>query len=148
MPQQAAQHGTSQNLWQILWKDSQNYIPNPEAFSKVAEEWARKISEEGKDDRGNAKRNKTSQLRKFYDELFKLNQRARMPEINWDTILPHVHMLIAKVAYAKGRDLVTDKFVSMLKDLLSQVKHKEQLHVVASFLEAFMAFYKQYRPRD
>lgn len=141
MPQQTAQQGTRQNLWQLLWKDPQNYIPNPEAFSKVAEERAMEISKDGKDERGNPKRNKTSQLRKFYDELFKLNQRAKMPGINWDTILPHVHMLIAKVAYAKGRDLVTDSFVSMLKDLLSKVEHKEQLHVVTSFLEAFMAFY-------
>lgn len=134
--------------WEDLWKDEGKNLLNPEAFSKIAEEWAKKISDEGKDEKGNAKRNKTSQIRKFYDELFKLNQRARMQGSNWDAILPHVHMLIAKAAYAKGRDLVTDSFVEGLKTMLSEIKTKEHLHAVTSFLEAFMAFYKQYRPKD
>jgi CRISPR-associated protein Csm2 len=136
------------SLWKLLWKDAQNYVPNPEAFSKVAEDWAIKVSGYGQEQSQAQKQNKTSQLRKFYDELFKLNQRAKMEGSNWDTILPHIHMLIAKVAYAKGRGLVSDSFVLGLKDLLSNIKQKEHLHVVTSFLESFMAFYKQYRPKD
>lgn len=131
----------SKDLWKKLWKDEGKNLLNPEAFSKTAEEWASEVSKDGK-------RNKTSQIRKFYDELFKLNQRARMQGSNWDAILPHVHMLIAKAAYAKGRDLVTDSFVDGLKTMLSEIKTKEHLHAVTSFLEAFMAFYKQYRPKD
>lgn len=129
------------DLWKNLWKDEGKNLLNPEAFSKTAEKWASEVSKDGK-------RNKTSQIRKFYDELFKLNQRARMQGSNWDAILPHVHMLIAKAAYAKGRDLVTDSFVEGLKAMLSEIKTKEHLHAVTSFLEAFMAFYKQYRPKD
>ncbi|MEJ5299603.1 MAG: type III-A CRISPR-associated protein Csm2 [Thermodesulforhabdaceae bacterium] len=132
------------SLWKELWKDEKTNLVNPEAFSKIAEEWAKKISGEDQ----NQRKNKTSQLRKFYDEIFKLNQRARAQESNWDEILPYVHLVIAKAAYAKGRGLVTDSFVNELKEMLSNVKTREHLHAVTTFLEAFMAFYKQYRPRD
>ncbi len=138
---------TVRNLWKALWKDEKSNLVNPEAFSKIAEKWAKEVSEEGME-RGRAKRNKATQIRKYYDELFKLNQRARMQGSEWEAILPHVHMLIAKAAYAKGRDLVTDSFVDGLRDMISGVQTREHLQAVTSFMEAFMAFYKLYRPRD
>ncbi len=120
----------------MLWKDWEKNIPNPEAFSEKVEKLAKQVSEQ----RG---KNKSSQLRKFYDELFKLNQLAKSE--NWDVILPQVHMVIAKAAYAKGRGLITDDFLVPLRELIKAVKTPEHLNTVVSFFEAFTAFYKQYR---
>jgi CRISPR-associated protein Csm2 len=62
-------------------------------------------------------------------------------------ILPHVHMLVAKTAYAQGRKLVTQSFVDLIKSGITQIEEKEDLQVFANFLEAFIGFYKVYRPR-
>ncbi len=114
-----------------------NYL----AFSKDAEEWAKEIHNEG-----GRNSNKISQLRKFYDELFKLSRRAQeCEEDEWkNIILPNLHMLIPKVVYAKARKLVTDKFVKFIKGLIEEIKSKEDLKLAVDFFEAFIGFYRVY----
>jgi CRISPR-associated protein Csm2 len=115
---------------------------DPELFSKKAESLAQKIGEED----SNKSKNKRSQLRRFYDEIIRLNTMAQANK-DWNTILPLVHMIIAKTVYAKGRNLVTDSFVEMLKSGIEQIHDKEDLQVFANFLEAFMGFYQIYGPK-
>lgn len=125
-----------------LWKDPDNRILDPLLFSEEADQRAREIGTE------DTRKNKSTQLRRFFDEVIKLNTRAQARDADWDLILPYVHMIVAKTAYAKGRDLVTDSFVNLMREGISQVKVKEDLRVFTSFLEAFMGFYKMHRPRD
>ncbi|OQX18729.1 MAG: type III-A CRISPR-associated protein Csm2 [Desulfobulbaceae bacterium A2] len=124
-----------------LWKDKENRKLEPTLFSETAEKLAEKIGAEGNNV------NKSTQLRRYYDEVVRLTTQAKASTANMDLILPQVHMLVAKVAYAKGRNLVTDSFVQMMKSGISQVENKEDLQVFANFLESFMGFYKMYRPR-
>jgi len=133
-----------EKIAKYVWKDDKRLIPNPEAFSKTAEEVAKLIGERGREER--ASKNKSSQIRKYYDEIFKLNQRARSQGANWDVVLAQVHMIVAKVAYAKGRKLVTDEFEKLMRELIKSIETKEHLNVVTNFLEAFMAFYKVHGP--
>jgi CRISPR-associated protein Csm2 len=123
-----------------LWKDREKRLLDPELFSKKAESLAQKIGEENKN------KNKRSQLRRFYDEIIRLNTMAQANK-DWNTILPLVHMIIAKTVYAKGRNLVTDSFVEMMKSGIEQIHDKEDLQVFANFLEAFMGFYQIYGPK-
>jgi CRISPR-associated protein Csm2 len=89
--------------------------------------------------------NKRTQIRKFYDEVVRLNAAAKANPEDWDTILPFINMLIAKAAYANGRNkLVTDEFVRMLKDCITQVQKPADLDVFASFFESFMGFYRKF----
>jgi len=124
-----------------LWKDKANRKLEPTLFSETAEKLAKDIGAEGNNV------NKSTQLRRYYDEVVRLATQAKASTANMDLILPQVHMLVAKVAYAKGRNLVTDSFVQMMKSGISQVENKEDLQVFANFLESFMGFYKMYRPR-
>lgn len=55
-------------------------------------------------------------------------------------------MLIAKVVYAKGRKLVTDSFVKMMKDGINQIHDRKDIQVFTNFLESFMGFYKVHGP--
>ncbi|GAB6163700.1 type III-A CRISPR-associated protein Csm2 [Desulfothermus naphthae] len=114
---------------------------NPEAFSVHAEKLAGDIFSEG----GRSK-NKSSQLRRFYDEFFKLNQRsASYNDKEWEkVILPQLHMLVPKVVYAQGRKLVTDKFVDFIKSLVFSVKTKQDFKIATDFFEAFIGFYRKY----
>jgi len=133
-------------LVEKIWKDKSKGKVNPMAFSELAQNLATNISEEGGGPRG--RQNKSSQLRKFYDVIFNLNQRARSEEANWDTILAKLHRQLALVHYAKGRKLVTDSFVSMMDELIKAVEKPEDLQVVTDFLETLMAFYKECRPTN
>ena len=125
-----------------LWKDRENKKVDPLLFSEKAEDLAKQISKSGK-----KKINASTQLRRFYDEVNRLNSQAKNQNADWDAILAQVHMIVAKVAYAQARELVSKDFVTLMKALIRQVKTREDLQVFTAFFEAFMGFYKVYRPR-
>jgi len=124
-----------------LWKDKEKNIIDPTLFSTKAEELSRRLSQDNKKD-------KRTQLRKFYDEVTRLNMLAKTNPESWDNVLPFVHMVTAKAAYAKGRDLISDDFLEFVKTGIDQIEKPSDLNVFASFFEAFLGFYKMHNPRD
>ncbi len=122
-----------------LWKDRAEKKLDPELFSKQAEAFALKISGEA-----TSKTNKGTQLRKFFDEILRLNTLAQAKDADWNLILPQVHMVIAKTAYAKGRNLVSQSFVNHVREGIEQVESPEDLRIFSNHMEAFMGFYKMY----
>ena len=122
-----------------FYKDKEKRILNPKLFSDFAMNAAKKIHDSGGRDA-----NKRSQLRKFFDEVLRLNSLAKSNPEDWDNIIPYVNMLIAKVAYAQGRRKVTPEFVDLIKGCIDQVHKDRDLDVFANFLEAFMGFYRKY----
>lgn len=124
-----------------FYKDRDKRLIDPALFSTTAEKMAEKVAESGKE-RGKQEKNKRSQIRKFYDEVLRLNMQAKGE--SWDMIHPYVNMLVAKTAYAKGRKYVTDEFLDFIKGSIEEVRQPEDLEVFANFFEAFMGFYKIY----
>ncbi len=124
-----------------LWKDKVNKQLEPTLFSVTAEKLAKEIGEEDRN------LNKSTQLRRYFDEVVRLSTQAKASGADMNMILPQVHMLVAKVAYAKGRKLITESFVEMMKSGIGQIHDKDDLLVFANFLESFIGFYKMYRPR-
>jgi len=123
----------------ILWKDREKKILDPHLFSTKAEEFARQMNDES-----GRSMNKGTQLRKFFDEILRLNTLAQAKDADWNLILPQVHMVIAKSAYAQGRKLVSSSFVSHIRQGISQVEDKADLMVFTNHMEAFIGFYKVY----
>ncbi len=113
---------------------------DPELFNSVAKEAARMVA------CGSDKVNKSTQLRKFYDEIVLWDNKVVLKPEKFDEYLPFIRMLNAKVAYAEGRKLVDRNFVDLLHNGLKQVVCAETLHTFKLFMEAFMGFYKQERP--
>ncbi|MGZ8094755.1 MAG: type III-A CRISPR-associated protein Csm2 [Methylosarcina sp.] len=111
-----------------------------ELFNSVAKNEAQKIAS------GGDRVNKPTQLRKFYDEIVMWEQKASLHPEKFAEYLPFIRMINAKVAYAKGRNLVDEKFVGMMSECLRQVESTETLRTFKLFMEAFMGFYKQERP--
>ncbi len=122
-----------------LWKDHEKKLLDPALFSAKAEEFARQISSEA-----SRTMNKGTQLRKFFDEILRLNTMAQAKDADWNLILPQVHMVIAKTAYAKGRKLVSQSFVNHIRQGIEQVETPNDLKVFSNHMEAFMGFYKMY----
>jgi CRISPR-associated protein Csm2 len=110
-------------------------------FDEVANKSAQVISEPQTRDA-----NKSTQLRKFYDEVVMWDQKTRQNPEKYTEYLPLVKMLNAKVAYAKGRKLVDDNFVTLMRCCISQLDEhdKQSLYTFKLFLEAVMGFHKMY----
>lgn len=95
--------------------------------------------------------NKSSQLRRFYDELAMWNEKINgvgseaERAARYQELAPLIKMLNAKVVYAEGRKHVDDNFVKLFRHLLGQVKDPRTLEQAKLFFEAFMGFYKAYR---
>jgi len=125
-----------------FYKDPSKRTLKPDLFSDTADSLAKRI------DKADSKKNKRTQIRKFYDEVVRLNAQARSYPQDWDKILPMVNMIIARAAYAEGRKLVTEDFVEFLKESIRQVQEPQDLDVFANLFEAFMGFYKKCRPSE
>jgi CRISPR-associated protein Csm2 len=80
--------------------------------------------------------------------VLRLNSITKTKPQDWDNILPYVNMLTAKATYAQGRKLVTEEFVEFMRKSVGQLQRPEDLDVFANFFEAFMGFYKKYRPSN
>lgn len=96
----------------------------------------------------NTKSNKPTQLRKFYDEIVMWESKTSQHPKKFDEFLPFIRMLNAKAAYAKGRRLVNDDYVTLLSECLRQVECVKTMRHFKLFMEAFMGFYKEERPKD
>ncbi len=129
-----------------LWKDSEKRTIDPLLFSKTAEDLAKAI-EADRSQKG--KFNKRTQLRKFYDEVVRLTALAKKsPDEEWVNILPMVHMLTAKAAYAQGRELISPSFMDFIRDSVEQIEDQKDLSLFSNFFEAFMGFYRLYGPSN
>jgi CRISPR-associated protein Csm2 len=116
-------------------------------YSDIAEGAARTIA-----DGARGTKNKPTQLRRFYDELVMLQEKVGSdPERDRERFTqqePFIQMLKAKVAYAKGREKVDENFEALLRHVVDQIKDPTTLKQAKLFMEAFMAFYKVYGPKD
>jgi len=130
----------------VLWKDREKQLLDPELFSKTAEALAKKLAEDH--NRSGQKENKRTQIRKFYDETVRLDMLTKSRSEEWVNIIPIVHMLTAKTAYARGRKLISENFMSFIKESVNQIKRPEDLNVFCNFFEAFMGFYRLYGPKS
>lgn len=128
-----------------FWKDKSKKIVDPELFSSIAEKKAEEIA---KNAEKKGKVDKRSQIRKFYDEVLNFSLRLKNKPDDFEKMLPYIKMLKAKVAYAKGRDLISEDFKKFITESLDKIKDKDDFDVFVSFFEAFMGYYKLYRPSE
>lgn len=112
-------------------------------FADIAQEKAARVFEGGA-----GRKNKSTQLRKFYDELVmwfdkvNLERTKEAKARKFTEVAPFIKMMKAKVAYAQGRDHVDDCFKSMFSHLIQEISDVDSLKHAKLFMEAFMGFYK------
>ena len=133
----------------FFWKDKEKKIIKQDLFSEQANKIAKEISDDGKDERGNDKKNNSSQLRKFYDEImnFKVQLNSNHDDIIFAKKLPYIKMLNAKFSYSFGRGYISNKCFNFFRDRINEIKDYDDFTAFADFFEAFMGFYKQYRKK-
>ena len=112
-----------------------------ELFDTTADKCAKAIS-------ANKKSNKPTQIRRFYEELILLEERATISEEAFKDTLPFIYMIKSKVAYAKGRGNVDNIFEDFMNKLINQITDIKTLKNAKLFMEAMMGFFKSYKPKD
>lgn len=118
--------------------------PGADLFDRHAEAIARQLRASG------GKSNKSSQIRRFYDELLRWeanirNQPEGVREQAFNQALPFIRMINARAAYAAGRDndkakLVDDNFTKFLRAMLDRVTDYTSLRHACTLFEAVIGF--------
>lgn len=116
-------------------------VPGPDLFDETAKEIARTLRPHPGNRRSS---NKTTQIRRFYDELLRYRSAARTDE-EVAKILPFIRMINAKAAYASQRDsdgapLVDRNFREFLRVVLDQVVDRRTLENACTLFEAVIGF--------
>jgi len=112
-------------------------------FSDIAQDKAATVFQGGE-----GKKNKSTQLRRFYDELVMWYERVQFERTpaersaKYEEVAPFIQMLVAKAAYARGRDHVDECFETLFAHLIRQISDADSLRHAKLFMEAFMGFYK------
>lgn len=128
----------------IFWENKERKIVKADLFSEQARTIAEEVFSEA-----DSKKNKPTQLRKFYDEVLRFESilkslPAEKLNEEFKKMLPYLMMLNSKVAYAEARDLVSGKFREFINKSLKQIETKDDFEAFSGLFEAFMGFYKYY----
>lgn len=116
-------------------------IPDPGLFDTLAENVARTLDQEA----GRSNKNKSTQVRRFYDELVGWQERINGDPEKFEQYVAFIRMLNAKVAYAKGRGLVGDEFERWFRDCIKTTTSAKALDHFRLHFEAVLGFLKALR---
>jgi CRISPR-associated protein Csm2 len=84
----------------------------------------------------------TTQLRKFYEKILELNEKATaLEEDDFKIkILPFVKMLNSKVQYSYVRKHCGNNFVTLMESSIKKTSSKEELQNFKYFLESIIGY--------
>jgi len=129
-----------------------DYTKDKELFNKTAQNWAETIFEDKeyieKEKRGRIEKNfkkdpiKTTQMRKFYDQVLLKYNEVKIDKKEFDEVLPFIKMINSKVEYAYSRELVSKSFREMMRTSIEQIEDEKKLENFKLFFEAVIGFYK------
>lgn len=113
----------------------------PTLYSDVAEKAAKSVQHSGN-------KNNSTQLRKFYDEVVKWNNKIQgkqddeSREAEFRLSLPYIQKLKSQAAYAFSRDLIDENYLAIFNHCIDCITSPKMLKEVKFFMEAMMGFYK------
>jgi len=92
---------------------------------------------------------RSSQVRKFYDEILKRKMIIELAEDKKKAFirqLPYIKMIISKATYGNSRKpkTVSNNFKRFLEDNIKNIKEYEEFKVFCDFFESVVAYSKQY----
>ena len=118
--------------------------PDPDLYDTQAEKFAHAFDDEAKK-AGQSEQNKTTQLRRFYDELVRWQECVNGDDEKFRQYEAFIRMLNAKVANAKGRKLVGEEFAKWFRDCIRETTNARALNHFRLHFEAVLGFLKALR---
>jgi CRISPR-associated protein Csm2 len=114
---------------------SQLKKPGKDFFSDCASNFALIIHTEG-----GQRKNKSSQIRRFFEELILWDERCEESDTRCEELLPLIRLMRAKSAYSKGRDLISSGFHDVFSHLIQNIDDHKTLRNARLFMEATIGF--------
>lgn len=89
---------------------------------------------------------KTNQLRKVFNAIKLMDQKAKGKQEDESFSDPDLYMLMPQLAYAKARKLIDDDFYTLVKTVINENKIKSvgDFRRFTQFMTAIVAYHKQY----
>jgi CRISPR-associated protein Csm2 len=109
--------------------------PGKDFFSTCASDFATIIHDEG-----GQRKNKSSQIRRFFEELILWDERCEESDELCQERLPFIRLMCAKSAYSKGRDLISPSFHEVFTHLVQKIDDYKTLKNARLFMEATIGF--------
>lgn len=114
---------------------------SPSLFSDLAQQAADLCRDYKK------KKNTATQVRRFYDELVMWDEKINTAPVEkrarlFEESVPYIWMISAKLAYARGRDLITEDFQNIFTHLIKAINDPLTLKQAKTFFEAYLGFAK------
>ena len=131
----APSFGQNSDLWAKI--DLQH--PDNDLFDGTAKKIADLLKQAGD-------RNKSSQIRNFYDEVLRYAERHRatgnpnQERELFESDLPLIRMICARAAYSETRKHVDNNFVAFLQTSLRKVETAKDLQNFRSLFEAVIGY--------
>lgn len=122
--------------------------PHPQLFNETAEQIANLFIRVNSNDKGkdiNKEKNKSTQLRRFYDEIVSFHSKIGDSDEKFNREQAFLYMMNAKAAYAVGRELVSDDFANWLKQCLKATTNARSLNHFKLHFEAVLGFIRAKR---
>lgn len=112
---------------------------SPSLFSDIAQQAA--------DLCGDYNKNTATQVRRFYDELVMWDEKINTAPVEkrvrlFEESVPYIWMISAKLAYARGRNLITTDFKNIFTHLIKAINDPLTLKQAKTFFEAYLGFAK------
>lgn len=89
---------------------------------------------------------KVTQLRKFFTQIkqIELECKGKNPEDDFDANVK-IYLLLPELAYARGRNLITQDYYYLMKECLNvqKIKQVKDFNRLVDFLTAVLAYHKK-----
>lgn len=122
---------------QVTTSEGERKVIRREYIIDYAKAIAQKLIDDGKDGK-----NKSTQLRKFYDYCVQLDSMMKNGS-SFEEVEGAFCQLLPYAEDAQTRKCVTDTFVKFIQDNVEQVHNKEDFNAFLSHFEAVIAFRKK-----
>ena len=88
----------------------------------------------------NGKKNKRSQIRKFYEYSLRIQNVMKRKNGNFEMVEADLKWLVPAVKYAQTRDVVSDLFVRFVEKNIAAIHNKDDLKAFVKHFEAIVAY--------
>lgn len=94
-------------------------------------------------------RDNYTQIRKYYDELVRLQQQSILcNEESFTKYLPSIYIMAAKASYAVSKKTLTQSFGNFIEKNVKSVNTKEDLNSCIMLFEAVLGYLKFYDKKN